>query len=129
MLPRVPEEQGLRDRVLVLRETENIRMSQDAERPRHVTVEGFEDDRQQKGGARESSSANVTSAASSVWASVPEKRARSQQARSLAETRHVDMVSVDLNALEIGAVLLHERNREIQSGIESCAAVTVFAAK
>ena len=46
--------------------------------------------------------------------------------RSLAETRCVDMVNVDLSALEIGSVLLHERNREIQIGINSCAAVTVF---
>ena len=35
------------------------------------------------------------------------------------------MVNVDLNALEIGAVLLLERNHEIQVGIDSCAAVTV----
>ena len=45
--------------------------------------------------------------------------------RSLAE--HVDMVSADLNAMEIGSVLLLERNREIQSGIESRVAVAVFA--
>ena len=37
------------------------------------------------------------------------------------------MVNVDLNGLEIGSVLLIERNHEIQVGIESCAAVTVFA--
>ena len=47
--------------------------------------------------------------------------------RSLAETRCVDMVNVDLNALEIGSVLLLERNHEIQVGIDSCAAATVFA--
>ena len=41
-------EQGLRNRLLVLRETENIRISQDAEGPRHVTGEGFEDDRQRR---------------------------------------------------------------------------------
>ena len=47
--------------------------------------------------------------------------------RGLAETRYVDMASVDLNALEIGSVLL-ETIREIQSSeIDSCAAVTVFA--
>ena len=46
--------------------------------------------------------------------------------RSLAETRRVDMVNVDLNALEIGAVLLLARNHKIQVGIDSCAAVTVF---
>ena len=37
------------------------------------------------------------------------------------------MVNVDLNALEIGSVLLLERNHEIQVGIDSCVAVTVFA--
>ena len=47
--------------------------------------------------------------------------------RSLAETRCVDMVSVDLNAPEIEPVLLLARNHEIQVGIDSCAAVTVFA--
>ena len=46
--------------------------------------------------------------------------------RSLAETRCVDMVNVDLNALEIGAVLLLVRNHKIQVGIDSCAVVTVF---
>ena len=46
--------------------------------------------------------------------------------RSLAESRCVDMVNVDLNALEIGAVLLVSRNHKIQVGIDSCVAVTVF---
>ena len=36
------------------------------------------------------------------------------------------MVNVDLNALEIGAVLLLARNHKIKVGIDSCAAVTVF---
>ena len=36
------------------------------------------------------------------------------------------MVNVDLNALEIGAVLLLARNHKIHVGIDSCAAVTVF---
>ena len=36
------------------------------------------------------------------------------------------MVNVDLNALESGAVLLLGRSHEIQVGIDSCAAVTVF---
>ena len=47
--------------------------------------------------------------------------------RSLAETRCVDMVNVDLNALEIGAVMMLARNHKIQVGIDSCAVVTVFA--
>ena len=46
--------------------------------------------------------------------------------RSLTETRCVDMVNVDLNALEIGAVFLLARNHKIQVGIDSCAAVIVF---
>ena len=40
--------------------------------------------------------------------------------RGLAETGCVDIASVDLTALEIGAVLLLERDHEIRSGIESC---------
>ena len=47
--------------------------------------------------------------------------------RNLAEMRCVDMFNVDLDTLEIGAVLLPARNHEIQVGIESWAAVTVFA--
>ena len=46
--------------------------------------------------------------------------------RSLAETRCVDTMTVDLNALEIGAVLLPVRNHEIQVGIDSSVAVIVF---
>ena len=45
--------------------------------------------------------------------------------RSLADD--VNMVSANLDAMEIGPVLLLERNREIQSGIESRAAMAVFA--
>ena len=37
----------------------------------------------------------------------------------LADVRYVDMMRVDLNAQEIGSVLLLERNCEIQGGIES----------
>ena len=47
--------------------------------------------------------------------------------RVLAETTYVDMTSVDLNTLEIASLSLLERNLEFQSGIESYAAVTVFA--
>ena len=42
------KKQGLRVPVLVLRETENIRMSQDAAGPRHVTFEGSGGSRQQR---------------------------------------------------------------------------------
>ena len=38
--------------------------------------------------------------------------------RGSAETGCVDVVGVDLNALEIESVLLLERNRQIQSGID-----------
>ena len=47
--------------------------------------------------------------------------------RGSAETGCVDVVGVDLNALETESVLSVERNRQIQSGIDSCAAVIVFA--
>ena len=47
--------------------------------------------------------------------------------RVLAETTYVDMTSVDLNTLEIASLSLLERNLEFQSGIESHAAVMVFA--
>ena len=46
--------------------------------------------------------------------------------RSLAEARCVDIVNVDLNALEIGAVLLLASSHKVQVGIDSCDAVTVF---
>ena len=46
--------------------------------------------------------------------------------KGLAEAGCVDMVSADLHALEIGAVLLLERNHEMQCGVEPCAAVIVF---
>ena len=46
--------------------------------------------------------------------------------RTLAETRCVDMMNVDLHALEIGSVLLFARNHEVQVGIDLCAAATVF---
>ena len=44
----------------------------------------------------------------------------------LAETGRVDMESIDLNALEIGAVQLLEKDHKTRIGIDSCAAVTVF---
>ena len=44
----------------------------------------------------------------------------------LAETGCIEMASVDLNALEIGAVQLLEKGHRIRIGIDSCAAVTVF---
>ena len=36
------------------------------------------------------------------------------------------MASIDLNALEIGAVLLPEEDHRMRSGIDSCAAVIAF---
>ena len=44
----------------------------------------------------------------------------------LAETECVDMASVDLNALEIEALQLLEKDDKIRIGIDSCAAVIVF---
>ena len=44
----------------------------------------------------------------------------------LAETGCIEVASVDLNALEIGAMQLPEKGHRIRIGIDSCAAVTVF---
>ena len=44
----------------------------------------------------------------------------------LAETGCIEMASVDLNAFEIGAVQLPGKDHRIRSGIDSCAALTVF---
>ena len=44
----------------------------------------------------------------------------------LAETGCIEMASVDLNALEIAAVQLLEKDHRIRIGISWCAAVTVF---
>ena len=46
--------------------------------------------------------------------------------RSLAEVRCVELVHVDVNPLEIGAVLLLARSHKIQVRIGTCAAVIVF---
>ena len=93
-------------------------MSQGEPGPRHVTVEGSEGSRQQrKEQERELECCHKCIQASGFEASK----------RSLAEMRCVDTVNVDPTALEIGSVLLLERNHEIQVGIDSCAAATVFA--
>ena len=44
----------------------------------------------------------------------------------LAETECIEMASVVLNALEIGAVQLSEKDHRIRIGIDSCAAGIVF---
>ena len=44
----------------------------------------------------------------------------------MAETRCIEMARIELNALEIGAVQLPEKDHRIRIGIDSCAAVTVF---
>ena len=106
--------------VLVLREaTVIIRMLQETEEPRHGTVEGFEEKQKQR---KEQERDQVLSRVRQVW----EANVFEASKRSLTETRGVDMVNVDLDALEIGAVLLLVRNHKIQVGIDSCVAVTVF---
>ena len=111
-------ETGFRVRMLVLREaTVSIRMSQGEAGPRRVTVEGPRVVGNNGRSKREVKCCHKCSKVSVFEASKP----------SLAEMRCDDMVGVDLNALEIGAVLLLERNHEIQIGIDSCAPVTVFA--
>ena len=66
------KKQGLRVRVLVIRETQDIRMSQDAAGPRHVTVERSEGSRQQR---KEQERAQVLSQVQ------PSERIRSKQQR------------------------------------------------
>ena len=44
----------------------------------------------------------------------------------LAETGCIEMMSIDLNALEIGAVQWPEKDRKLRIGVDSRAAVTVF---
>ena len=53
----------------------------------------------------------------------PSERIRSKQQRLGRD----EMVNVNLHSLEIGSVLLLERNHEIRVGIDSRAAATVFA--
>ena len=84
----------------------SIRTSQETEEPRHGTVEGFEEKQR-----KEQEIVQVLSRVRKVWS------------RSLAETRRVDMVNVDLNALEIGAVSLLAGSHKIQVGIDSCIAL------
>ena len=91
-------------------------MSQGEPGPQHVTVQRSEGSRQQRS-KRELKCCHKCSQAKVFEASK----------RSLAEMRCVDMVNVDPIAQEVGSVLLLERNHEIQVGIDSCAAVIVFA--
>ena len=109
------KERGTRVRVLVLREelTANIRMSQDAEG--------------QSKGSRMVDKGRSKRRFKCECHKCREASAFEANKRGLAETRYVDMTSVDLNALEIAAVLLLERNRAIQIGIDSRTAVIVFA--
>ena len=77
---------------------------------------------------RRSSRASATSVARRVTCrriASPKKRVH-PRGEGLAETGCIDMASIDLNALEIGAVQLREGDRKIRIGTDSCAAVTVF---
>ena len=118
------KEQRLRVRVLVLRERvmPNIRMSQDADCPQHGTVEGFEDGRQQR---KEREKAQVQmSRVRQVW--LGHECQGSERVRSKQESLGRDDIR-RLRWLEIGSLSLPDRNREFQNGIESYAAVMVFA--
>ena len=75
-------------------------------------------------GRSKSSSADVTLRKVGLGMSSREVSAFGASKRGLAEM--IAKVNVDLNAPEIVAVLLLERDQEIRSGIEACAAVTVF---
>ena len=46
--------------------------------------------------------------------------------KASAETGCIDMASIDFNAVEIGAVQVLGKDHQIRTGIDSCAAVTVF---
>ena len=106
-------EQGLRDRVLVLRETESIRMSQE--------TEGHHDKGQSKGSTtgdnkgrsrRELKFECQQCGKFGLGMYSREASAFEASERGLAETRFVDMARVDLNALEIGSVLLPGRKSQ-----------------
>ena len=78
---------------------------------------------------RRSSRASATSVARQVTCrkiANPKKRVHPRGDEGLAETWCVDMASTDLNALEIGAVQLPEKDHKIRVGIDPCAAMTVF---
>ena len=75
-----------------------------------------------------SSKANATSVARQFTCqriADPKKRVHSKLATSWQRQLCIGMASVDLNALEIGAVQLPEKDHRIRIGIDPCAAVTV----
>ena len=102
--------------MLVLREEgpASFRLPQEPGGSRRRTTEGFEEGRQQRKRQQET------------------KDCRSKETRAfeagdeLAETGCIEMASIDLNALEIGAVQWPEKDRKLRIGIDSRAAVTVF---
>ena len=120
-----------RGRVLVLREAgpSSFRLPQETEGPRQRTVEGFEETRQRM----KRQQVGVQGQAKQLWQDRSHAEGLQIQRNEcirgeegLAETQCIDMASIDLIALEIGAVQLPEKDRKIRVGIDSCAAVTVF---
>ena len=115
--------------MLVLREerSSSFRLSQESDGPGRGTFEGFEEIRQQQ---EKSSKANTTSVARQVhmWKDCRSKETSAFEASvdGLAETGCIEMASIDLNALEIGAVQLSKKDHRIRIGIASGAAVIVF---
>ena len=86
--------------------------------PRKATAKGR--------ATRTSSKANATSVADRSKGCRSKETSAFEAGDELAETGCIEMASVDLNALEIGAVQLPEKGHRIRLGIDSCAAVTVF---
>ena len=103
-------------------------MPQETEGPPRGTVEGFEE----KATAKEKAEFKGKCYKSGKTGHMS-KDCRSNETSAfeadeegLAETGCIEMASIDLNALEIGAVQLLEKDHKIRIGIDSCAAVTVF---
>ena len=111
------------------KKSSSFRLSQEAKGQRQWKVERFQERRQQRKSNKEKFKGKCYKCGKTGHMS---KGCRSKETSAfeageeLAETGCVEMASVDLNALEIGAVQLPERDHRIRIGIDSCAAVTVF---
>ena len=90
--------------MLVLRES--FRQPQETGGPRQRTTEGFEEWRQQR--RRQQETKDCRSKETSAFEAGDE----------LAEIGCIEMVSIDLNALEIGAVEWPEKDRKLRIGVD-----------
>ena len=124
MLPRIVEETGTQSSCFgpARDMTSECRKMQ-----LHVTVKGFEEKQTQGRNKREFFKCHECG---KFGMGVRSREASVFEAgnRGLAETRCVDMVNVDLNALEIDwSSAVARENQKIQVVFESCAAVIVFS--